>query len=273
MIDGDFSARVEDIIRSVASSTIMPRFRSLRKRDVIEKSPGDFVTVADREAEEKLSDALMSLLDGSVVVGEESVSADERLLGLLDSESPVWLIDPIDGTGNFVNGSDSFGVMVALLHGGVTLGSWIWLPVHELMYTAVKGQGAFRNNTPLSDEPATKIPSQMSGTIKRKYLPAELNAQVSATAAGFAGIDVGQYCAAVEYAGLAERTNDFILYGRVLPWDHIPGALLVEETGGAVCWFDGDPYSHRLNGFGILAVADRPNWEPVAKVMFKQPIR
>ncbi len=271
MIDGDFSARVEDIIQSVASTVIMPRFRSLKSGDVSEKSPGDFVTVADREAEEQLSTALIGLLPGSVVVGEESVAADERLLGLLDSDGPVWLIDPIDGTGNFVNGSDSFGVMVALLQGGVTLGSWIWLPVHELMYTAVKSQGAFRNNTPLGDEPGVKIPSQMSGTIKRKYLPAELNAQVSAAAAGFAGINVGHYCAAVEYAGLAERTNDFILYGRVLPWDHIPGTLLVEETGGAVRWFDGDSYTHRLNGFGILAVADRPNWAPVAKVMFKQP--
>ena len=269
MISGDFSNKVEDIIRSVSADVIMPRFGSLRSDQISEKSPGDLVTVADQEAEELLSEALQGLLPGSVVVGEESVAADERILGFVDGHDPVWLIDPIDGTRNFVNGSESFGVMVALLGDGVANASWIWLPAHERMYTAVRGQGAFRNNTPIDDAVVLKNPSEMSGTIKRRYLPAELNAQVSAAAAGFGSVDVGQFCAAVEYVNLAERSTDFVLYGRVFPWDHIPGALLVEETGGAVRWFDGSHYEHRANGFGILAVADRPNWESVAHVVLR----
>ncbi|MEZ5342386.1 MAG: inositol monophosphatase family protein [Acidimicrobiales bacterium] len=180
----------------------------------------------------------------------------------------MWLIDPIDGTGNYVNGSDAFGVMVALVVDGVAQASWIWLPVAELMYTAVRGQGAFRNNTPIDDASSTKAPSQMSGTIKRRYLPPDMNAKVSATAAGFGAVGVGQYCAAVEYAALAERDGDFILYGRVLPWDHVPGALLVAETGGAVRWLDGSDYTHKHDGFGILAVADEANWSAVSGVMF-----
>jgi fructose-1,6-bisphosphatase/inositol monophosphatase family enzyme len=68
----------------------------------------------------RLADALLALLPGSVLVGEESASADAALFELLRGDAPVWLVDPLDGTANFAAGSPVFGTMVCLVHRGAT---------------------------------------------------------------------------------------------------------------------------------------------------------
>src|SRR5262245_63225070 len=99
----------------------MPRFGKLEPGDVSSKAPGEPVTVADREAESALAAGLTALRPGSVVVGEEAVSADPSLLGRLRQPGEVWVIDPIDGTANFAAGREPFALMVALLRDTVTV--------------------------------------------------------------------------------------------------------------------------------------------------------
>ena len=77
------------------------------REQINEKTPGDLVTIADHEAEARLTEALAGLIPGSRVVGEEAVSVDPGLLDGLD-QGCVWLVDPLDGTGNFVAGSPHF---------------------------------------------------------------------------------------------------------------------------------------------------------------------
>ena len=133
---------VEAIVREVADEAILPRFRALSDDEVTEKTgPQDLVTVADREAELLLARRLPDLVPGSVVVGEEGAAADRAVLSEL-GRAAVWIVDPVDGTGNFVAGSERFGVMVALVRGGETVLGVIYPPMDGRCALAEKGAGA-----------------------------------------------------------------------------------------------------------------------------------
>jgi fructose-1,6-bisphosphatase/inositol monophosphatase family enzyme len=105
----------------------------VRDGDVRSKYPGEVVSVADEEAETLLLARLASQWPQAPVVGEEARSKRPGLMGLLASER-AWLVDPLDGTANFVAGSPDWAVMVALIEHGMTVASWIWQPVDQLMY-------------------------------------------------------------------------------------------------------------------------------------------
>ncbi len=107
--------KVAEHIRETAQAEILPRFRLLRREDIREKGPGDFVTLADLEAERQLTLRLGALLPGSVVLGEEAAAQDRGRFALLAGEAPVWVIDPVDGTANFARGQPGFAVIVALI--------------------------------------------------------------------------------------------------------------------------------------------------------------
>ena len=111
--------KVVAVIQETAAEIILPRFKALTTEQIKEKSgPGDLVTIADIEAEEKLSKAFKQLLIGSKVVGEETTSKKPETINLLGSESLVWVIDPIDGTKNFTKGNHLFW------HNGVPCKIW-----------------------------------------------------------------------------------------------------------------------------------------------------
>src|SRR5260370_28988248 len=106
------SEKVRRLIAEVADAEVMPRFEKLETGDISEKSPGDFVTIADVASERRLTPALRDLLPGSLVVGEEAVAADPAVLDLLAGDDPVWGVDPVDGTANFAARTPIFAIMV-----------------------------------------------------------------------------------------------------------------------------------------------------------------
>ncbi|MGE5201847.1 MAG: inositol monophosphatase family protein, partial [Acidobacteriota bacterium] len=113
--------RVAARIRDVAAIEILPRFQKLAAGEMHEKQPGQLVTIADIEAERRLTPLLEEMVSGSVVVGEEGVAADASRLGVVGGPAPVWLVDPVDGTQNFAEGNPTFVTMVALITGGRTV--------------------------------------------------------------------------------------------------------------------------------------------------------
>src|SRR5262245_20555049 len=143
VLDSRTTAEVERIIRDVAARDIMPYFGRLAPADIAEKAPGDLVTVADRAAEESLTVELTRVLPGSVVAGEEAIAADPDVGAALGGDAPVWIVDPIDGTYNFVGDNVRFSVLVALALRGELLASWTYAPALEVMATAVRGAGAY----------------------------------------------------------------------------------------------------------------------------------
>src|SRR5262245_47949732 len=121
-------AAVSEIITAVAAEQIMPRFRKLASGDVQMKGVNDPVTIADQETERHLTAQLTKYLPGSVVIGEEAFAKDKAILNHISGEHPVWIIDPIDGTRNFVSGNPEFAVMVALVDKKKPIASWIHDP-------------------------------------------------------------------------------------------------------------------------------------------------
>ncbi|MEU0222679.1 inositol monophosphatase family protein, partial [Streptomyces sp. NPDC006265] len=125
----EHASDVEEAIRKAAATEIMPRWRRLAAHEVDQKSgPHDLVTDADRKAELYLTEALAALLPGSVVVGEEAVHANPASYGAIRGDAPVWIVDPVDGTRQFVRGEAGFCTLVALAHRGTPLASWTYAP-------------------------------------------------------------------------------------------------------------------------------------------------
>jgi len=231
---------VAGLIRSVAAEQVMPRWRHLSGQQVSEKAPGDLVTIADHEAEARLTEALAGLIPGSRVVGEEAVSADPNLLDGLD-RGCVWLVDPLDGTGNFVAGSPHFAVMVALLQDGVVEAGWICQPAHGLFYQAERGCGTLCNGAPVRAQPSGQ--PKLTGAFPTRYATSSQQQLIDEMRADVDVALPGLMCAGVDYTRCIDGTQDFALFWRSLPWDHAPGALILTEAGGWAGWMDGKPYS------------------------------
>ncbi len=248
MIDEVVSA-----LREVAQELVLPRFQNLAVGDVMEKSPGDLVTIVDQEAEAALTPRLAGLLHGSLVVGEEAVAADHLVLERIGDPGPVWVIDPIDGTGNFAAGREPFAMMVALLRKGEPVLSVIYEPVPGTVCTAEAGSGAFIDGTRITMDSSPPKLDELHGSLSVKYLPETLREQVLSRATELKSWSRGQHCAGREYPEVVRGKQDFTLFWKSLPWDHAPGALLVREAGGVVKHFDGSEYDPAQPKQGLLA--------------------
>src|SRR4051794_7070081 len=145
---------VLDLLREVAAEVITPRFRSLAAGEVMEKNPGDLVTVADREAEVLITAALQAAYPDALILGEEATHADETLVDRYFAAEHAFSVDPVDGTKNFVKGSKDHAVMASEVRGGEVVRAWIWQPQHATAYVAERGAGAYRDGEPIVRPPA-----------------------------------------------------------------------------------------------------------------------
>ncbi|ACI97587.1 inositol monophosphatase family protein [Rhodospirillum centenum] len=259
-------ARVADIVREVAASEIMPRFRHLEDRDVREKGPGDLVTIADVAAERQLSVRLTELLPGSVAIGEEAATADERVLERIQGDDPVWIIDPVDGTANFVAGRPVFAVMVALARRGETLAGWIHDPCGGSMAVATRGGGAWLDGVRLCVAPPVPLET-MTGAVGTRYFERRVREHLESRMPRLAGTFTLQ-CAGHEYLRLLRGESHFSLYRRIMPWDHAAGALMHAEAGGYAAKLDGIGYTPMELAGGLLLAPDRPSWNALRTLLF-----
>ncbi|MFI6685777.1 inositol monophosphatase family protein [Streptomyces sp. NPDC050485] len=254
MIDEGFlaggTAAVEEAVRKAAAVEIMPRFRQLASHEVVEKNgPHDLVTVADRLAEEHLTAALTAILPGSVVVGEEAVHADPAVYEALLGDAPVWIVDPVDGTRQFVHGEAGFCTLVALAHRGELLASWTYAPALDEMAVAVRGRGATLNGEPLhagSPEPGAVI--EVATSHPDYTTPEQKRALLGLRADGVLPRPCGS--AGLEYLAIARGELDALAFSWEYAWDHAAGLLLVTEAGGAQTTIAGEPF--RITGGNAL---------------------
>ncbi|OYQ32838.1 inositol-1-monophosphatase [Niveispirillum lacus] len=259
--------KVAAIIRDVAATEIIPRFRSLSKADIKEKGPGDLVTVADEAAERALTARLSDLLPGSLVVGEEACAADPTILSRITTgNDPVWIIDPVDGTSNFASGRPVFAVLLALAVKGQTVAGWIFDPMGERMAVAERGQGAWMDGQRLTALSGGAL-ATLRGSLSTKFFPPEEKKRIEALRPHFAST-YRLFCAAHEYLNLLTGKGQFALYNRTMPWDHAAGALAYAEAGGHVARWDGDTYQPGRTDGGILLAGDRETWDQLRRLLF-----
>ncbi|OIQ89213.1 inositol-1-monophosphatase [mine drainage metagenome] len=210
---------------------------------VSQKSANDFVTEVDRASEQAIIDILLKAYPQHGILGEETGTAH----GKADSDFQ-WIIDPLDGTTNFIHGMPVYAVSIALAHHGAVQHGVVYDPSRDELYTASRGGGAFLNNRRLRVSKRTRIEDSLIGTgfPFRKgddldtYL--EMFKKVSERCVGLrrpgaAAIDLA-YVAAGRYDGFFETG--------LKPWDVAAGSLLITEAGGLVGNFTGESdFLHR----------------------------
>ncbi len=202
-------------------------------RDVVAKAPGDYVSGTDTASERAMRAVLLDGAPHLAVFGEEEGGARDAV---------GWLVDPLDGTANFLHGFPVVGVSVALVVDGQPAVAVVDAPLLGDTYTAIAGRGAFRNDEPIrvAARPvqesicATGFPFRKKRERLDEYLPVFAHALRSfedLRRAGAASLDLAWTAAGV-FDGFFEQALG--------PWDVAAGALLVREAGGVVTDWSGD---------------------------------
>lgn len=245
---------VENLLRETAETLILPRWKQLKQNEIETKTgPNDFVTVADTESEARLVPLLRDILPGSLVIGEESVSRNEVDMAALlaQEDDPVWIIDPVDGTHNFVHGSDKFGMIVALIYKGQTVHGWIYdIPGNKFAY-ASRGGGTTYDGQYIRFKDQVIRLDQMKGYLGRKFIPQRFTTHFQQKLDALYDVNTLGACAH-EYINILRGEAAFAMYSRTKPWDHAAGTLMVEEAGGSAIRWNGLNYAPDA-GFGLIA--------------------
>ncbi len=214
--------------------------------DVREKGPGDWVSHADTASERAVRAVLAEHAPGIPVHGEEE-GGERASLG--------WLVDPLDGTANFLHRFPIVGVSVGLVDAGEPIVGVVHAPLLGDTYSGCKGGGAYRNGQPLrvSDRSAgqailaTGTPFRAKRTRLREYLPVFERALLTFEDLRRAG------AASLDLALTAVGSFDGYFEQSLGPWDVAAGALLVREAGGVVTDWQGDPDGWLASGDIVAA--------------------
>ena len=221
-------------------------FGEIENLQVSLKGPGDFVSTADKRTENQLLEELSRARPGYCFLMEEGGAVDGP------DKSHRFIIDPIDGTTNFLHGIPHFAISIGLEREGQLVSAVVFNPVTDEMYVAEKGQGAFLNDKRLRVAARRKLNETILATgipflgrPGHELFATELAAVMGATAGvrrfGAASLDLA-YVAAGRYDGYWERGLN--------AWDVAAGILLVREAGGVVTDLNGG--SDPLNSGQIL---------------------
>ncbi len=256
---------VATLLRSVADAVVLPRYQSLAASEIEEKTPGELVTIADRESEIALAAGLAQILPDTRFLGEEAVAADPTLMAGVDSGA-VWIIDPIDGTANFAAGKPPFALMIALAVDGLAQVAWIYDPLTRRLCHAVRGGGAWINGERVTArETGCEKPVAAIGTL---FMTEAAREDILNRAASTLELAAIPRCAGEQYPRVVLGQNDIAVFERTLPWDHVPGALFVEEAGGKAVRIDGSPYHFADGCRGLLAASSPAMWDHAARVLY-----
>ncbi|MNQ17082.1 Inositol-1-monophosphatase [compost metagenome] len=259
------------VLAETALAEVMPRFRNLPEGSVRGKSsPRDLVTDADEAAERMIGARLAKLHPGAVLIGEEASARNPALLNMLVDADLAFLIDPIDGTRNYVAGLPLFGMMIAACHRGDVIAGVIYDPVNRDSALAVRGEGAwmeYDNGRRVPLTVAAPAPLEdMDGLISTGALPEPLRTTVNSHLSRLAST-ASLRCAAHEYRMLAAGHCHIALYNQLTAWDHAAGWLLHREAGGYAARFDGSPYKPTHRTGGLLYAPDAGSWHAARKAL------
>lgn len=251
-------------LREVGETIILPRYNKLQDHEVRTKTNAqDVVTVADEESEHRLAVTLPALLPGSKLIGEESVAKKPALLEELAGEDWVWVVDPVDGTLNFVHGRPVFCTMAALMRRGETAWGFIHDPLSNRTLYAQRGAGAFMAE---------------GGALQRRHVLQPESADLSRLAIALYDKDLaplkGKFarvsrsgCAGHDYWSMVEGRLDVASFRRLMPWDHAPGVLIHAEAGGYHRMLSGAAYQPGQPGqMGILSTPNSEIWDRIIAV-------
>ena len=263
----ELHAPVVALMRDVARNVVMPRYQNLASSEISEKAGADdLVTIADKESEIRLAEGLAAILPEAGIIGEEACAADPSILDRA-GDGLNWIIDPIDGTGNFAAGKPPFGIMIALADAGTTLAGWILDPISGRLCHAMLGGGSH-----IDDE---RVQARESGgalpiaALAVYFMTPDERADIALRSQDrFALVDIPR-CAAEQYPRLVLGQNDVSVFARTLPWDHAAGTLFLNEAGGRCQRLDGTAYVVGDMRRGLLGASSPRLWDMAAELLFR----
>ena len=231
-----------------AGNVINRGARDLDLLTVTSKGPKDFVSEIDREAERQIVETVLAAYSDHAILAEEGTAKDANV----DAEN-VWIIDPLDGTTNYLHGFPQYCVSIALAHRGQVTQAVIYDPCRNDLFTATRGRGAFLNDRRIRVSRRTHLRECLIGTgfpfRDGSYLDTYLQmmkTMIESTAGlrrpGAAALDLA-YVAAGFYDGFWEVGLN--------PWDVAAGSLLVQEAGGLIGDLSGE--ADFLHGGQVIA--------------------
>ena len=253
-----------------AGRVIQQGYRQLDQIQAQEKSPGDFVSIVDQRAEQVIKSVLLDKFPNHSIVGEESGETN----GERNDGQYQWVIDPLDGTNNFLHGIAQFAVSIALLKNGKLEAGIVYNPITDETFTAAKGQGAQLNGRKIRAGGQKEPSRAIIGTgfpFKSPELMPTQKACVSSVLDSFPDIRrLGS--AALDICFVACGRLDGFYEMDLQPWDMAAGILIAQEAGVIVTDFDdqqnmldngqvacGNPHMHKA-----LLAALRPALQQTA---------
>jgi myo-inositol-1(or 4)-monophosphatase len=226
-----------------ASKSIIRDFGELEKLQVLKKGPNDFVTKTDKHVEKILIEELSKTKKNFSFLTEESGSIKNK-----DKEN-IWIIDPIDGTTNFLHGIPHFAICIAHQSKEEILSGLIFDPIKDEMFFAEKDKGAFLNNQRLRVSKKNLLDDCLFSSNHEGVKFSDLNMRYSG-------------CAALDLAYVAAGRLDGFFHNKINLWDVAAGEILVKEAGGAV----NNIYKFNINKIDIRASSDAINSQMLKKL-------
>ena len=198
-----------------ASKVLIRDFGELEKLQVSSKGPSDFVTNSDKKVEKIIIEELTKTRKNFSIIGEEIGEIKNS-----DKEN-YWIIDPIDGTTNFLHGIPHFAISIALRKNEEIISGLIFDPIKNEMFYAEKNNGAFFNNQRIRVSKKKKIEECLFATGGKK----EINNSLNNRRSGSAALDMA-YVGAGRYDGYFQKDLNI--------WDIAAGIIIVKEAGGKI---------------------------------------
>ena len=234
----------------------MERDRSLAIRE--KGSSFDFVTTADTGSQQLIKDRVKALFPDDVVVGEEDNLSDREVLErCLGADGRAWLVDPLDGTVNFIRGLGGYAVSVAVFEAGEVICGAIYLPESDELLLAEAGKGATLNGRPIH----VAEHARLSECIGASHIPvSDLALRERCARWNEAAIMASQN---FRVLGSSARTQAKVAAGGIdyyyeygpHPWDVAAGCLIAREAGGVVSRLDGGPFDYSMGGVVVASAA------------------
>jgi myo-inositol-1(or 4)-monophosphatase len=231
-INIEFLAKVETIAKKVGEFQLL-HWNKVKQESIEDKGLNQLVSFVDQQSEQQLVDSLSEILPNSTFIGEEKAPKNRTITEY------TWIIDPLDGTTNFLHGLPLFSISIALLNEGTPILGVVYCPALHESFTALKNHGAFLNgerikvaqNTHLKDTLiATGFPYYQFEKVD-EYL--KVLSQLMKSTHGLRRMG----SAAIDLAYTACGRFDAFFEMNLSPWDIAAGILLVEEAGGTVSDF------------------------------------
>ncbi|ADC48267.1 MULTISPECIES: inositol monophosphatase family protein [Alkalihalophilus] len=232
-------------LEKVATSWVYEAGQKIKKTlagpiDIETKSnPDDLVTEVDRSIEEFFYEKIQTTYPEHYFLGEEGIASEEPSL-----EGTVWIIDPIDGTMNFIHQKQNFAISVAVYHNKVGMIGIIYDVMRDELFHAVRGDGAYLNNVELPPVKERPLHESVIG-LNARWLVEEKNQYRNPLKALVRDVrSIRSYgSAALEMAYVASDRLDGYLSVQLSPWDYAAGIVILNEVGCVASNFQGDPLS------------------------------